>query len=189
MHIHTAPYVRELRKKRRQIRLPFGSQKLLAILEGIEGGFAIGAGLVAGLAFATSDRRLLLITALISLLVSGFNSSTVKYASEHYADELDGKEKQNPAKYYLTPAVYEFIAYAVVSVITVLPLLLIDNLLYATFTCITITLVTLFAAGYWRGYLMNRHKKLRDGAELLLLGALIILIGAVSGYSLHNLAL
>lgn len=189
MHVHTATYLRELRRKRRQVRLRFGSEKFLALFEGIEGGFAIGAGLIAGLAFATDDRQLLLTTAVISLLVSGFNSSTVKYASEHYADELDGKEKQDPAKYYLTPAMYEFLAYAAVSVITVLPLLLIGDIIYAVLTSIAITLSTLFAAGYWRGYLMNRRHGLRDGIELLSLGLVIILIGAMSGYALHQLAL
>lgn len=187
MHIHDAPYKRSLRHRRKKIRLPFGAQNLLAILEGVEGGFAIGAGLLAGLIFATQDRRLLLLTAGISLLVSGFNSSAVKYASEHYTDELDGREKAKPFKHYFVPAAYEFVTYAIVSFITIIPLLLIPDVRHATLACIGLTLVILFAAGWWRGHVMARRHRLRDGAEVLILGLLIILIGFLAGSGLHRL--
>lgn len=131
MHIHTAPYHRELRKRRKSVKLPFGAQRFLAILEGVEGGFAIGAGLVAGLSFTTVNRKVLLTTAIISLLVSGFNSAAVKYSSEHYADELDGREKHNHIKHYLVPAAYEFGAYALISFLTLLPLLFFTNIKHA----------------------------------------------------------
>jgi len=187
MHIHDAAYKRRLRHKRRQLQLPFGTQRYLAILEGVEGGFAIGAGLVAGLIFATENRKLLLMTAGISLLVSGFNSAAVKYASEHYTDELDGRETKNPFKYYFQPAAYEFGTYAIVSLITILPLFFITNVVHATLTCIALTLLVLFAAGAWRGYVMRRHHALRDGMEVLVLGGLIIAIGAASGLILHQI--
>lgn len=186
MHVHTAQYHRELRHRRSKIQLPFGAQRFLAILEGIEGGFAIGAGLVVGLSFATDNRTLLLMTATISLLVNGFNSSAVKYSAEHYADELDGREKKNPFQHYFMPALYEFVAYMIISLVILLPLRFADSIETAAATCVGVTLVTLFAAGYWRGYLMQRRHKMRDGLELMLLGALIIVVGAVSGYILHH---
>lgn len=188
MHVHTAQYHRELRKRRKQLKLPFGAQRLLAILEGVEGGFAIGAGLVVGLSFATDSKTLLLMTAAISLLVNGFNSSAVKYSAEHYTDELDGREK-NAVKHYFMPALYEFVAYMLVSLLILVPLRFITDIGQAALVCIFVTLVTLFAAGYWRGYLMRRRHKLRDGLELMLLGALIIVVGAASGYILHHLAI
>lgn len=189
MHIHTAGYHRELHKRRKAIKLPFGAQRFLAILEGVEGGFAIGAGIIAGLSFATSNRKLLLMTATISLLVNGFNSAAVKYSSEHYADELDGREKKNKLRHYLMPALYHFGTYMIISLLTLLPLVFFTDIRHAAIWCGTTTLITLFAAGYWRGYLMRRGKKVRDGLELMILGGLIIAIGAVSGFILNQLAI
>lgn len=187
MHVHDAAYKRKLRHRRRQLHLPFGAQNLLAILEGVEGGFAIGAGLAAGLIFATVDRRLLLITITTSLLINGFNNAAVKYASEHYTDELDGHEKKHPIRHYLAPAAYEFATYAIVSFIAIIPLLLIPDVVQGTLACIYLTLIILFAAGWWRGHVMARHHRLRDGMEVFLLGGLIIVLGTLSGYLLHHI--
>src|SRR5690349_14119942 len=85
-----------LHSKRRNVKLPLGTQRFLAAFEGIEGGFAVGASIVLALAMGGLERHLLLTTAIVSIVVSGFNSASVKYSSEHYLDELDGREKQSP---------------------------------------------------------------------------------------------
>lgn len=184
MHIQTAARKRLLQKKRHHLHLPFGAQRLLALLEGLEGGFAIGASVIVGLSFADLDRRVLVISAAIGILVSGFNNAVVKYSSEHYEDELDGREKRNTFRFYFMPAAIEFLSYFAISIITLLPLLLVDDLYLAMALCCLITLAMLFAAGYWRGYLMRLHPA-KDGLELLFLGAGIILMGAITGYILH----
>lgn len=185
MHIHSAQYHRELKTQRKKIRLPLGAERLLAVLEGVEGGFAIGAGLIAGLAFATTDKKILLMTAIIGLLVSGFNSSAVKYSSEHYQDELDGHEKRSKFRHYFIPALLEFVAYSIISVLTLIPLIIAPRIEEAVAWVVVTTLITLYAAGYWRGFLMRRSRPSRDGLEIALLGAAIIIIGALSGYGLH----
>lgn len=184
MHIQTAARKRLLREKRHKLHLPFGAQRLLALLEGLEGGFAIGASIIVGLSFANLDKRVLIISAAIGILVSGFNNSVVKYSSEHYTDELDGREKRDTFRYYFMPAAIEFLSYFVITIITLLPLLFIADLYLGMALCCLITLIMLFAAGYWRGFLMQLHP-VRDGLELLSLGAVIIVMGAVTGYVLH----
>lgn len=186
MHIQTAQRKRLLREKRRDLHLPFGAERLLALLEGLEGGFAIGASVVVGLSFANLDRRILLVSAAIGILVNGFNNASVKYSSEHYTDELDGREKRNPLKYYFLPALIEFAAYFVVGFITVLPLIFIPQLYLAITLCSMITLAMLFAAGYWRGFLMRMHPA-KDGIEMMFLGACIIFVGGLTGYIIHLL--
>jgi VIT1/CCC1 family predicted Fe2+/Mn2+ transporter len=186
MHIQTAQRRRILREKRRNLHLPLGTERLLALLEGLEGGFAIGASVVVGLSFANLDRRILLISAAIGILVNGFNNATVKYSSEHYADELDGREKHHPLQHYLMPALIEFAAYFAVGFITILPLVLIPQLYVAITFCSMLTLAMLFAAGYWRGFLMRLHPA-KDGIEMMFLGACIIVVGGLTGYGLHLL--
>ena len=184
MPIHIAHQRHLLSMKRRHLHLPFGSQRFLAILEGLEGGFAIGASVIVGLSFAHLNRHVLLMSAAISIIVNGFNSAAVKYSSEHYEDELDGREKRSAWHYYFIPAAIEFLAYFAISFITVIPLLLVDNQLIAIVVCCFITLTTLFCAGYWRGYLLQLHP-IRDGLETMILGACIIIVGAVTGYLLY----
>lgn len=188
MHIQTAKRRRLLKEKRHHLNLPFGAERLLALFEGLEGGFAIGASVIVGLSFTDLDRRVLLISAGIGILVNGFNNASVKYSSEHYSDELDGHEKRHPWKYYFVPAAIEFGSYFVISIIALLPLFFIPHLYLAIALCCLITLVMLFTAGYWRGFLMQMHPA-KDGREMMLLGASIILVGGATGYFLHLIRL
>lgn len=186
MHLQTAKHRRLLREKRRRIKLPFGAERLLALFEGLEGGFAIGASVIVGLSFANLDRRVLLVSAGIGILVNGFNNASVKYSSEHYADELDGREKGHPLRYYFVPAAIELGAYSIISVITLLPLIFIPDLYLAITLCCLITLTMLLVAGYWRGFLMKMHPS-KDAVEMMTLGACIIIVGGITGYFLHLL--
>lgn len=170
----------------RPTRIPLGADNFLSVLEGVEGGFAIFAGLVAGLYFADVGRDLLLVTAVIGLAVSAFNSSAVRYASEHYMDELDGREKRSKLRAYFVPAFAEFLTYILVSLVAVWPLLVIEDRLAATLLTCTVTVLLLFLAGWYRGNLFGRHA-LRDGLELASLGLAIIAVGALSGWALSAL--
>ncbi len=175
-----------LHTKRRVLNLPFGTQRLLAVFEGVEGGFAIGTSIVVALSIAGLEHHLLLLTALISIVVSGFNSASVKYSSEHYLDELDGREKRSAFRHYFIPACIEFVCYMILSVVAILPLLLLSNTFVAVILSVALTLIVLFAAGVWRGYIL-RMNKLRDGIETLALGVGIILIGLISGLIVNSL--
>lgn len=175
-----------LHKRRRRVKIPLGAQRFLAAFEGLEGGFAIGASILVALSFTDMSRRLLLITVIITIIVNGFNSASVKYNSEHYLDQLDGREKRSRFHNYFLPASIEFVSYFAVSFISVIPLLFIQDIGYAIAVSVLITLVILFAAGYWRAYML-RMPHWRDALETTLLGEGIILAGLVSGYFLHVL--
>lgn len=175
-----------LHSRRRVLRLPLGSQRLLAALEGIEGGFAIGASIIVALSIAGLDRQLLLVTALVSIIVSGFNSASVKYSSEHYLDELDGREKRSAFTHYFVPSLIEFLCYVGLSILSVIPLFFIADIRLAVVVTLLSTLVLLFVAGMWRGYML-RMNGLRDGLETILLGLGIITVGLISGLVVHSL--
>lgn len=182
LHIHR----HDLHLLRQKVQLPFGAQRFLALLEGIEGGFAIGASVVVGLSFTHLDHRLLMVSAIISILVNGFNSAAVKYSSEHYGDELDGREKRSAFKHYFIPSAIEFLAYFIISFITLIPLVVLANTQLAITLTSFATLLLLFAAGYWRGYLLGLHPA-KDGVEMALLGVAIIIVGGGTGYIVHLL--
>lgn len=184
--ISTASKYHPLHKRRRNLHLPFGTQRFLAAFEGIEGGFAVGASIVVGLTVAGLDRRLMLTTAVISIIVSGFNSASVKYSSEHYLDELDGRERRSATTHYFVPALIEFICYIVLSFFAVLPLFIIPDPKTAVIITVVTTILMLFVAGLWRGYIL-RMNRVRDGLETAVLGLGIILVGLVSGIVVNSL--
>ncbi len=168
-------------------RIPLGADNFLSVLEGIEGGFAIFVGIVAGLYFQNISHDLLIITGVISLIVNAFNSSSVRYASEHFIDELDGREKRSWVRAYFVPAFVEFLTYVVVSLVAVIPLLLIYDSFIAISLTILMTMVILYAAGWYRGSLLGHHHATRDGLEVASLGLAIILVGTLAGWLLSHL--
>jgi hypothetical protein len=172
--------------KRRVIRLPFKTEYFLAALEGIEGGFAIGSSIVIALGIAGLERHLLLATAIVSIIVNGFNSASVKYSSEHYLDELDGHEKKNAFRVYFVPSFIEFVCYLILSFFSVMPLILVKDLSLAIISSVILTIILLFVAGYVRAYMVQAGR-VRDGLETAFLGIGIMLVGLVSGLILHSL--
>ena len=166
--------------------IPFGTERFLSISEGIEGGFAIGAGVVAGMSFVSLDRNVLLATAIVSVIVNGYNSASVKYSSEHYVDELDGRETRDPFRHYFVPAMWQFVSYMIISVVSLVPLFIMGNIPHAIFYSCLITLFVLLLAGYYRAYLLGAPRW-RDALEVALLGLGIILVGFVSGGIVHGL--
>lgn len=175
-----------LYSKRRPVALPFGAQRFLAAFEGIEGGFAIGASIIVALALSGMEKELLLTTAFVSIIVSGFNSSSVKYSSEHYLDELDGREKKSAFKHYFIPSLLEFVCYFAISFLAILPLLWIESIQVAVTVSVIVTLILLFTAGFLRGFMLHMSG-IRDGVEVLLLGLGIITVGLISGLVVHSL--
>jgi len=175
-----------LYQKRRKLSLPLGAQRFLAAFEGFEGGFAIGTSIVIALAFAKLPQHILLFTAVVSIIVSGFNNASVKYSSEHYLDELDGRETRSPFKRYFIPSFIEFISYFAISFISIIPLILVPDITKAVIWSVLLTLVLLMAAGWWRAYMLHMPRW-RDALETLVLGCGIMLVGLISGYFLHTL--
>ena len=167
-------------------QIPFGADNFLSVLEGLEGGFAIFVGIIAGLAFKDVGYNLVIMTAAIGIIVNAFNASAVRYTSEHYLDELDGHEKRSWLRAYFVPSFIEFITYLLVSAVAVLPLILVKNVILAVWLCILLTAIILYTAGAYRGKLLGRHA-IRDGVEVMMSGLLIIAVGAFSGWVLSHL--
>lgn len=165
-------------------RIPFGAERFLSIFEGIEGGFAIGAGVLAGLSFVSLDRDVLLATALVSIIVNGYNSASVKYSSEHYIDELDGREVPHRFRTYVGPALINFISYCIVSIISIAPLLFIREMSAAVIWSVVSTIVVLFIGGFYRASLLDMPR-VRDALETVTLGIGIIAVGFISGWIVH----
>ena len=177
-----------LHHQRRAVKLPLGAERFLAAFEGLEGGFAIGASILVALSFTGLERPVLLASVIVAVIVNGFNNASVKYSSEHFLDELDGREKRSAFRHYFIPSLIEFISYFAISFVSIIPLLLIANLTWAVAISVAITLVILYLAGYWRAFMLRMPTQ-RDALETMLLGFGIIVVGLISGYVIYLLQL
>ncbi|MGE5313047.1 MAG: VIT1/CCC1 transporter family protein [Acidobacteriota bacterium] len=167
-------------------RLPLGAERFMALFEGIEGGFAIAAGVIAGLSFGGLDKHALILTAIVSILVNGFNSASVRYSSDTYMDDVDGIKSTQPFRDYVVPSLLQFAAYIIVSLVSILPLFLVPDLNLAVLYCCVFTLVILLISGYWRASLLD-GARWHEGLETAALGLGIILVGTFSGMISHSL--
>lgn len=156
--------------------------RLLGFLDGIEGGFAIFAGIVIGLSFSDVERQLLITIAIVGIIVNAVNAATIRYSTEHYYDELDGHEKHHPIQAYLVPSIAEFSIYIVVSALALAPLLLVGSLPVALVIMVLCCIGFLFMAGALRGHLLIERHWLRDGVEVALGGLIMIVVGSIAGY-------
>ncbi len=64
-----------------------GSGFFLSFIDGLEGGFAIFAGIVVGLSFTDLPRDVLIVTAIVGIVVNAVNAATIRYTTENYLDE------------------------------------------------------------------------------------------------------
>lgn len=171
-------------KRRIRHHKPTASENelFLSLIEGLEGGFAIFAGIVIGLYLNGAAQIVLIATALISIAVNAVNAATIRYSTEHYLDELDGHER-SAYRHYFVPAMVEFIVYLGISSIAIIPLLIAPTTELGIIVMIMTCLAILFIGGFIRGQRFRRHKW-RDGFELAFGGSIIIVIGAVAGWIL-----
>lgn len=161
-------------------------ETLSSIFQGLEGGFAVFSAILAGLIFLNKDQKVLITTGVIGILVSAFNSSVVRFNTEHFNDEADGREKKSAWKNYYFPAILEFLMYVLVCLFLLIPLFVFDSINNAIIACCVLTIIFLFIVGCYRGYIV-RGKLLRDGYELAFSGLAIILVGAMSGFVLSSI--
>lgn len=174
--------VHQYHHHRKRRHLPLGLSGFLSFLEGVESGFAITAGILLGLSFQLSSRHLLITTACLTIIVNAVNSASVKYASEHTLDELDGREKHKVILNSLSPALVQFVTHVFVAGLILLPAIIfpLDN---GIMISLLLTLVLLGWAGWYRGTTLHSHP-LRDALETIFLGVLIMGTGALAGWML-----
>lgn len=172
------------RRHRRKPHYLFGSfPGFLSFLEGIESGFATTTGILLGLWFQAPSRRLLLITAVVSLLINAVNSASIKFLSEHTFDELDGHEKRRVLLNALSPALVQFMTHVIMATIVLIPVFIMYPFIYGIFASIGLTIIVLCIAGWYRGHTLHGHS-LRDALETVTLALLIIFAGGSAGWLL-----
>jgi len=167
----------------RKPSLPFDKEYFMALLAGTEGGLATTTAIVAGLMVGQTSREFIVTTATISFLVQAFNGSVGRFSSEHTDDEINHEDEKVGYKKPVLTAVLHFAAHVIMSVLVLLPIIYMTNEVSALISAIAISMALLLFLGIYKGRVL-KVQPIRDAAELVILGALIICVGIIAGYSL-----
>lgn len=133
-------------------------------------------GVVVGVSAAVSDKRLILLTAVITIMVEAFSMAAGQYLSEKTIHDIPNSHHKD--NLVLGSAIM-FGAYVVGGVIPVLPVLLFSGSI-ASVLSVLFAFLGLFVLGYMKAKLFFGNP-IRSSIEMLLIGGLAVLMGLMVG--------
>ncbi len=160
--------------------LPVEKGLFLTLLSGSESGIATTTAIIAGLVTGTNDRSLVVASAVISLIVQAFNSAIVHIHTSHTDDEIDHNEDMEAFSRPLSEAFLQFLVHVGSSFLVLTPIVFANGLNDALVMSVAICLLLLFSIGFSVGRVVN-HTPFKNGFAALVLGALVIIVGFVTG--------
>lgn len=166
--------------RKRPLRVPFGSEIFSALFGGTEGGLATTSAIIAGLFVSTYDRELVITTAVISFMVQAFNGAVSRYSGERTTDEIEQIEEVLGKRPALIDALVQLSSHLAGGILVIAPIVLIVNVQLALGLSVAITMILLFLSGAIKAHFV-RNDPLVEGLELVVLGAMIISVGIISG--------
>ena len=147
-------------------------------------------GILVGVAAATGNAKLVIVSGLVGGIANSFGNAVGFYTSE-FAERgqqlefyKDGKKHEK--KYIhshseiIASASLSFIASVLALIFPILPFFLISDITTAILICIAISVVILFSLGYYIGKI-NVHDGLASGVKYVLLGMVSASVGFVVG--------
>lgn len=152
---------------------------------GVEDSLVSTVGLVSGIAFAGVPRSVIVITGIILILVEAFSMGVGSLFSENSAEEFEAQHDV-PLQKSLGGSLVMFVSYFLSGMFVILPYVFLPSK-NALILSVMLALVSLFVLGsvsakYSNSSVMNR------GIQMVLIGGVAILIGAVAGVVLNNLS-
>lgn len=164
---------------RRRINLPIEKNFFLSALAGIEAGVATTTAIIAGTLTSTDDRRIVIVSSLVALLVQAFNSAMNHITTAYANVEIDDQDPDN-IKVPVAEAGLQFGMHVIASLIVLSPIILMESLQESLVVSVGAALLFLFLLGASVG-LIVKHKPFRNGLQTMLLGSLVIIAGFVAG--------
>lgn len=149
-------------------------------LFGFQDALVSTSGVIVGIATGTSDRRIIILAALVAVSVEAISMAAGQYLSERAVHHMGEKEAHTDNE--LIGALIMFVSYIIGGAIPVIPIFFLPAPLIGI-ASIIFTFFGLFVLGYVTGRIVKRNT-LRSAFEMLLIGGLAAMIGATVGYFL-----
>ena len=148
------------------------------LIFGIQDSFGSTLGFLSGVAVSGVDRKILLFTGVVLILVEAISMGVGSLISQHTVDEVEAK-KSLPLFRSLSGSITMFISYAISGFIPLAPYILFYGP-YSLPISVLVTLITLVIVGYISGKMLKinpwHHAK-----EMLLVGIIAVTVGIAIG--------
>ncbi len=165
---------------KRSVRLPLDKEYFMSWFSGSESGLATTTAIIAGLMASRTPLEVIALTAVISFTIQAFNGAINSFSTSRTDDEIESVDNLRGYRKPVLNALLHFVSHVLMSALVLLPILVVADAARATILSITITLSILFMMGLLKARLAKTHM-VRDGLEMVLLGALIIGVGGAAG--------
>jgi VIT1/CCC1 family predicted Fe2+/Mn2+ transporter len=154
------------------------AQKLRNVLFGVEDGIVSTLGVLSGIAIAGVPRSTIFLMGVVVIFVEAFSMGAGSYLSEHFSAEFL-KKKFVTSKTSTKAAIGMFFSYFFAGFIPLFPYIILDVAI-AFPVSVVISLITLFALGYWSGA-MSHVSVFRSGVRMFVIGGIAIVVGLAAG--------
>lgn len=165
--------------------LPVERTAFTALLSGSMGGLATTTAVACGLLISLEDPEVVLLGVAVSFLVQAVNSSTTWFFVEETEEEIDRYKDWRGLRRPFRDSLLQFLSHSLASLLVILPLFLIDNPSSAIGLTVGLSLAALFGLGVAKARLLKADGW-EDGTEALILGAVVIAAGIISGVVLSG---
>ena len=166
-------------------RIRIDKDLFLSIIAGSEAGIATTAAIIAGLTIGTSDRNLVITSALIAIIVQAFNSAMTSIVTEHTLDEIEHNRDMDSLIRPITHGGLQFLTHISAGLLVLLPIIYVTPLEKGLLASVGISLLLMLWFGLVVGWLV-RHTPLRNSLRSFMLGMLIIIGGFLAGFLING---
>lgn len=154
---------------------------LRELIFGMEDGLVSTLGVITGIATATEDKKVVILSGLILILVESLSMAAGSYLSNKA--ERDQRKLEKLEDHHLPPVVGMLvmgITYIIGGAVPLVPYLFLPIGL-ALLLSIVLTLLTLFGVGYYKGK-VTKTARVRSGLEMVVVSATAAILGYLIGY-------
>lgn len=145
---------------------------------GIEDSLVSTTGVIAGVAAASADEKIVIVAGLVTIVVEAVSMAAGEFISEETEIEMNPKDKTNP----ILSGVIMFFSYFVAGFIPLLPILLFE-LPYSVYLTVAFALIGLFLLGLLKGKL-TKTNLLKSGLKVAVVGGIATALGIAVGIML-----
>lgn len=142
---------------------------------GIEDSLVSTTGVIAGVAAASSDQKIVIVAGLVTIAVEAVSMAAGEFISEETEVEMTPQDKTSP----VLSGLVMFVSYFVAGFIPMLPVLLFP-LPYSVYLAIIAALIGLFILGLIKGRL-TKSGLIKSGIKVALVGGIATALGIAVG--------
>lgn len=135
-------------------------------------------GVIAGVSFGTSDKKVVVLAGIVTILVEALSMGAGEYMSAHAAEQFEKSNTTNRLNSVKSGLVMWF-SYTIGGMVPLIPIMLMP-INMGRYAAITAALIGLLALGYYKAKIVKVNP-IKSALEVFTLGGLTTIIGVIAG--------